>query len=267
MSVIPEDKRNGFASTIILNEMINKQRYFPVVYIKDELDNVKLENLFIKMISNGLIRIDVDKYVPTEKGRELLVNMTQKYTEFLSVFDLYSAVDLEKGEFGFTKFFEMEEDAFKRYINESQWDDVRIAVCQFKKIDPIEIVFLSFVNENRFDLNKTGWQFDLCEDLIWDEMVKIVDTAITVEQLGTEDVILDIIKQGSELMVELLKQENDIRAKEAKEAKENQTQEDIEDIPQYVEPVCVDYPCSYYDPYYNDPYYISPIWLVPLILL
>jgi len=38
------------------------------------------------------------------------------------------------------------------HINDKRFHDLRIAVCEFKKIDPVDIVFLSFLNEQRFEI-------------------------------------------------------------------------------------------------------------------
>jgi hypothetical protein len=126
---------------------------------------------------------------------------------------------------------------------------VRIAVALFKKLNPHEIVFMSFINENRFDTNSTGWQVELLSDNIWNEIDDIVKTAITPEQLGTEDVILDIIEQGSKIMIDLLKTESE-KAKTAIVAGD-----DEEEVEEYVT----------YETYY-DPYYVPTFWLIPLFI-
>jgi len=120
----------------------------------------------------------------------------------------------------------------------------------FKKIDPAEIVFMSFINENRFDTTSAGWQMDLVSDNEWNEIEEICKTAIKPEEVG-EDAMVDMIGQGSELMIKLLEQEKE----QAQNSGNNNGGDTI------VEEETVEY----YEPYY-DPYYVSPIWLMPLFL-
>jgi hypothetical protein len=89
-------------------------------------------------------------------------------------------------------------------------------VAELKKINPVEIVFMSFLKEDRFGRDETGWQFDLLLGSIWDEILHICNTAIPLEALGyeddqgrvsAEDVIKDIIRQGAEIMIKLLEKE------------------------------------------------------------
>ncbi|MCK5231923.1 MAG: hypothetical protein KAR13_16745, partial [Desulfobulbaceae bacterium] len=79
----------------------------------------------------------------------------------------------------------------------------------YRDMDPVEIVFMSFINENRFGRNETGWQFDLLLGTVWDEILEICNTALQLRELGweddqgsvrAEDVIQDIIDQGTEIM-------------------------------------------------------------------
>jgi hypothetical protein len=236
-----------FKSIIILNEIVNNGRQFKTVFNND--DKI-LESLFVELLSNGYVLIKGDQYLSSDKGKEVLETFMKRYTEYLKVFDIYSFVDLEKGEFAFSSYFDFATDeGWNRFKSDSRFDDVRIAVALFKKLNPHEIVFMSFINENRFDTTSTGWQIELLSDNIWNEIDEIVKTAITPEQLGSEDVILDIISQGSELMVNLLK----------KEAELNPVPVTSDDDEEYEEEYVT------YDTYY-DPYYVSPIWLLPLFI-
>jgi len=112
---------------------------------------------------------------------------------------------------------------------------------------------MSFINENRFDTSSDGWQMDLASNNTWKEIEEICNTAITPEEVG-EDAMVDMIKQGSELMIDLLREE--IKQKEQADQQNNngggQVVEEYETV-------------EYYEPYY-DPWYVSPIWLAPLFL-
>jgi hypothetical protein len=240
------DKKT-FKSIIILNEMLSNGRTFKTIMNGDDK---LLESLFIELMSKGYLSTKGDQYVVTTKGEEAFDNFMKRYTEYLKVYDVYSFVDLEKGEFAFSKYFDFSTDtAWDKFKMDSRFDDVRIAVALFKKMNPHEIVFMSFINENRFDTKSTGWQVELLSDNIWNEIDQIVETAITPEQLGSEDVILDIIDQGSKLMVDLLKKEAEMKPVATEDEYEEEVVEEV----------------TYYESYY-DPYYVPTFWLIPLFL-
>ncbi|MGZ3754572.1 MAG: hypothetical protein ACXVAY_12485 [Mucilaginibacter sp.] len=242
------DNKKTFKAIILLNEMVNGTHKFQTIANGD--DSV-LEPLFIELMSKGYVQTSGMYYQITAKGQEVFDTFMKRYTEYLKVYDIFSYVDLEKGEFAFARYFDFTTDeAWADFANDERFDDLRIAVALFKKVDPAEIVFMSFINENRFDTSSAGWQMDLASDNNWNEIEEICKTAIKPEDVG-EDAMVDMIGQGSELMMKLLAQENE----------QNQQNADYNGGDTIVEEETV----SYYEPYY-DPYYISPIWLVPLFL-
>ena len=250
------NEAKSFKAVILLNEMLNNNRKFETILNGD--DHL-LEPLFIDLLSKGYVSISGSHYIATELGRKTLATFTQRYNEYLKLFDVFAFVDLESGEFAFSKYFDFKTDnEWDVYKSAERFDDLRIAVAMFKKMNAQEIVFMSFINENRFDTSSTGWQMDLLSDAVWIEIDAVVMTAITPVQLGEPDVIEDIVKQGSALVIDLLKQEADLK-------KEQFTQliapeaDDAEEVETIVEEV------TYYEPYY-DPYYVSPIWFAPLFI-
>jgi len=242
---LTDDNKKSFKAIIILNEMVNGDHKFQTFANGD--DSV-LEPLFIEMMSKGYVQTSGINYQVTDKGQEIFDTFMKRYTEYLKVYDIYSYVDLEKGEFAFARYFDFDTDeAWADFTNDQRFDDLRIAVAMFKKLDPAEIVFMSFINENRFDTTSAGWQMDLVSDNDWKEIEEICKTAITPEEVG-EDAMVDMINQGSELMMKLLEEEQN----------NNNNNGGGGDI---VEEETVEY----YQPYY-DPYYVSPIWMMPLFL-
>src|SRR5476651_18270 len=201
---LTSDNKKTFRAIILLNEMINGTHKFQTVANGD--DSV-LEPLFIELMSKGYVQTSGLNYQVTAKGQEVFDTFMKRYTEYLKVYDIFSYVDLEKGEFAFARYFDFTTDeAWADFTNNERFDDLRIAVALFKKIDPAEIVFMSFINENRFDSTATGWQMDLVSDNNWNEIEEICNTAIKPEEVG-EDAMVDMIGQGSELMIKLLEQE------------------------------------------------------------
>lgn len=245
---ITENNRKTFQSIILLDALVNGSHKFQTL---DNGDDKVLEPLFVDLMSHGYIEVKGLNYEATQKGIEVLNTFMKRYTEYLKVYDVFSFVDLEKGEFAFSKYFDFDTDeAWDSYKNDHRFDDVRIAVAIFKKLDPAEIVFMSFINEGRFDTAANGWQMDLLSNAMWDSIDRICDTAIKPEEIG-EDAMEDMVAQGAALMIKLLQQEKEHQ-------QQNQNNDGGEDV---VEEETVEY----YEPYY-DPFYVSPIWLLPLFL-
>lgn len=252
MSLSAIDKKN-FASIILLDEMINKERVFTTIL---QSEDKVLEPLLVALLAKGYLSVDGNKYQVTKSGENTFDVFMNRYTEFLKMYDVYSFVDLEKGEFAFSKYFDFDTDQeWDNYKNDNRFEDLRIAVALFKKLNPAEIVFMSFINENAFDTEATGWQIDLVDDAIWNEIEKVCDSAIKPEDLGN-DAMEDMVGQGAELLINILKEE----AKRAQEEKQNINYNSTDIIE---ETVVEEY--TYYEPYY-DPFYVSPFWLVPLFL-
>jgi hypothetical protein len=208
---ITEEKKKEFAGVYLLEYMINTP-YSPPIFLQG--NDQDLETILEWLMAKGLIEIKEDKYIPTEKGRKHLKKFMARYSEYLTVFDIFCAVDLEAGEFAFDAWEEFETDEeFDDYLNDNRWDDLRVAVADYKEMDPVEIVFMSFISEHRFGRNESGWQFDLLLGSVWDEILFICDNSLQWEELGYEDeqgevpaesVIEDIITQGTEIMLDLL---------------------------------------------------------------
>ena len=262
---IDEEKKMQFAGIFVLEYMINKPSIFNLLLEGNDID---LEPILEWLMVKKYVDIEnKEKYVPTEKGRESLSLFLARYTEFLNIFDIYCAVDLGNGEFAFDDYFDYQESGgWKNFLDQERFEDLRVAVASFKNMDPVEIVFMSFINEDRFGKDESGWQFDLLLGTVWDEILDICNCALAWQDLGYEDdegqvdakvVIEDIIKQGTELMMELHKQETNFAAQEITQSELDDKKDDNET---YVERVVVEeYPYDYYDPYY-DPYYVSPLW-------
>ena len=265
---ILEKDKFKYISLILLNEIINFQHYFPV---KITGDDTFLGQYLESMKTNGMLEIKDKKYIPTTKGREELVKLFAKYNEYLKIFDIYCAVDLEKGEFAFSSMNDdklSDDDAWYRFLKEPRFSDVRIAVAEFKNIDAMEIVFMSFLNENKFDCTAPQWQYNLTGDSVWNEMVEICNTAVSSDYLKENGVLEDVIKKGTVIAMKIIKdaEENNENSSEENNG-DTITETTTETTEEYVDVVPMPYySYGYYDSYY-DPFYVSPLWLVPAVLL
>lgn len=257
--------RLRFTSLVILNEMVQFQHYFPVELTGDDS---YLATYLDHMEKKGVVRVDNDKYVPTEMGREEIVALYTKYQEYLKIFDIFCAVDLERGEFAFSSITNPEmdnDDVWFEFLEQERFSDVRVAVADFKGINPIEIVFLAFLNEGRFNCNEPKWQFDLTGDDVWLEIEEICNTAVSKDYLMTDGVLEDVIREGSKLALEIISEAEAAKLVEEEEVYETTTT--TETVEEYVDVVEEPYyPYDYYYPYY-DPFYVSPVWVAAAIVL
>ncbi len=254
---ISDSQRKEYASGFLLDLMINKGYQYSVVLEDADKD---LERLFVYMMSKDYLTLDKkNNYTHTLKGMEKLENLKKRYEEYLAHFDLFCAVDLEAGEFAFEKIFELEDEEWELYINDERFVDLRISVAWFKKINPSDFVFLSFLKEGQFDVSNSGWQFDILSGLIWEQIEEIIDTAIQIEELEymNEDentisgmqVIEDVIRQGAQLSDKLYHEEEHLK------------HESGEFPNDYYDAGHGDYVVTTYENYY-DPFYINPIWFI-----
>ena len=241
---VSEEEKKEFASAYLLERMIKGKMTFPLWLEGNDKD---LEQVLEFMLTRDYVEIQNDRYVAAAKGRKVLANFSRRYTDYLKNFDVFCAVDLEEGNFAFESWLEIEDDdIWDAYLSEDRWEDLRVAVAAYKGLNPVEIVFMSFLNEQRFGDAGEGWQFDLLLGSIWDEILEICNTALTVDDLGYEgedgpvsgkSVIEDIMKQGAELNRWLRQEEGDDDEDENASASVRIGQTEGYQDPDYVSPV------------------------------
>ena len=204
------EDRIRYAGILLLQYMAKQKNEFPLLLSGN---NLQLEPILQQLVKHGFVAVINERYVLAEKGREELVAFQSGYTDFLKELEVYQAVDLTAGEFAWSAYFDFDdEEEFQRFLNDERWEDVRFAVLEYKnqkkffkrnRLKGEEIVFMSFLNENRFDFTETGWQEKLLAGRIWDEILDICNGMLQCQDLGGEDVIEDIIDQGERLTEEL----------------------------------------------------------------
>ncbi len=278
-------EREKFCAIFVLNQMINNRVVFPLNLVDSnafliplfkwmqERNLIDSQNVVIRKKTVFKSELAEWRYVPSTEGREFLTRFLQRYQEFIKLYDIPGAVDLTEGTFAFERYFELSSDDFKTYLAQDNWEDLRVAVAEFKNLDPIEIVFMSFLNENKINANDPNWPSILVSDALWEEILRICNTNLSWRELGyrsisAEKVITDIITKSVELMFRLHAQEDDMNRQLAEtssaEVTETVTEEVVEEV--VVETIVIDpFPIDYYTPYYN-PFYVSPVWVAPLLL-
>lgn len=221
--VISDEQKLRFAGLYLLEYMINQPQIFALWL---ERDDAELEPILEWLLVQGWIEIRGEKeYVPNSAGREVIEKFLRRYAKFVYFFDVFSAVDLGAGEFAFARFFDFtEEDEWLAYMNDERFEDLRVAVAEFLDIDAVEVVFMSFIREDRFGRDAAGWQFDLLLGSVWDEIVVVCNEALDVSELGYEDggkwisgdqVMSDILSQGASLLGDLHRRADEILDKPA----------------------------------------------------
>lgn len=259
---ITKDQRMYYSSVLLLENICNFGHRYPILLD----DNQKiLEPILVHMVSKGWVTGETDGYLPTEAGKEVLKNYLGRLHEFRSFYKIYSAVDTGEGEFGYSKYFDFETDeAFIQHIHQERFEDLRVAVCEFKKINPLDVIFMEMVDNGKFNCDEIGWEAELATGLIWDDMVEIANTNVHVEDLAEEnhtgeEVMTIILEEGANILKGLLENQ----AKQDKEVVNTFENDDEEYRQEHSkETYYVDEPefeSRYYESYY-DPYYVSPYW-------
>jgi hypothetical protein len=209
--MISDEQKLRFAGLYLLEHMINHPQVFALWL---ERDDAELEPILEWLLVQGWIEIRGEKeYVPNPAGREVIEKFLKRYAKFVYFFDVFSAVDLGAGEFAFARFFDFtDQDEWLAFLGDERFEDLRVAVAEYLDIDAVEVVFMSFIRENRFGRDATGWQFDLLLGSVWDEIVTICNSALDVSELGYEhdgeliegeQVMSDILGQGASLLGDL----------------------------------------------------------------
>ena len=188
-----------------------------------ETDDKGLESLLNFMESRGTLTVEEDNYYKaTDKGHEVYQDLVKQLEAYVTHFEVYAYVDLEQGIFG---------DPETDLLEGEKWSDLRVAVAEHKGIDPYRVVFLAMLSAETFYENP-DWKFDLSMGTLFQEMKQIVLEQLHVDDLGYsfsegkvsgEEVIRDIIEQGSELAAKRKSREQEIKGrKQAEESPDEQ---------------------------------------------
>ncbi len=273
---LTEAQRIGFASMFVLDKMVRKGRQFAVA--PTDPDEMALKDVIQTLFNEHLIEIQGAHYVPTEAGKERVRRFRQRYEEYLTVYDIYCAVDLAAGEFAFERYYDFDDDGWRLYLQQERWEDLRVAVAIHKKLDPVEIVFMSFVMEGRFDDYADGkWELGILSGELWNEILAIVNSNLHPCELGyatadpndpgrtlevtPDDVMRDLLARGGQIMLELVRRGKEIEAEQ--QALEPATTATTTTETVYDYDFVIADPYVYYTPYLS-PYYVSPVWTAPL---
>ena len=204
-----EELREAKNALSEVEEEIEGNRHCRLNVALAETDDEGLESLLNFMESRGTLTVGDDNYYKaTDKGHEVYHDLVNQLEAYVTHFEVYAYVNLEQGIFG---------DPETDLLEGDKWSDLRVAVAEHKGIDPNRVVFLAMLSAETF-YDNPDWKFDLSMGTLFQEMEQIIQEQLHVEELSYNDsdgkvsgeqVIQDIIKQGSELVLKRKSREQD----------------------------------------------------------
>ena len=223
LSYEKEELREAKKALSEVEQEMEENRHCRLNIALAETDDEGLESLLNFMESRGTLTVEEDNYYKaTDKGHEVYQDLVKQLEAYVTHFEVYAYVDLEQGIFG---------DPETDLLEGDKWSDLRVAVAEHKGIDPYRVVFLAMLSAETFYENP-DWKFDLSMGTLFQEMKQIVLEQLHVDDLGYsdsegkvsgEEVIRDIIRQGSELVAQRKSREQEIKGrKQAEESPDEQ---------------------------------------------
>ena len=223
LSYEKEELREAKKALSEVEQEMEENRHCRLNIALAETDDEGLESLLNFMESRGTLTVEEDNYYKaTDKGHEVYQDLVKQLEAYVTHFEVYAYVDLEQGIFG---------DPETDLLEGEKWSDLRVAVAEHKGIDPYRVVFLAMLSAETFYENP-DWKFDLSMGTLFQEMKQIVLEQLHVDDLGYsdsegkvsgEEVIRDIIEQGSELVAKRKSREQEIKGrKQAGESPDEQ---------------------------------------------
>ena len=223
LSYEKEELREAKKTLSEVEQEMEENRHCRLNIALAETDDEGLESLLNFMESRGTLTVEEDNYYKaTDKGHEVYQDLVKQLEAYVTHFEVYAYVDLEQGIFG---------DPETDLLEGDKWSDLRVAVAEHKGIDPYRVVFLAMLSAETFYENP-DWKFDLSMGTLFQEMKQIVLEQLHVDDLSYsdgegkvtgEEIIQDIIEQGSELVAKRKSREQEIKGrKQAEESPDEQ---------------------------------------------
>lgn len=205
---LSNDEKLRFSGLLLLHHMIEEDLTFPILL---EGNDLHLEPALQHLRKAEHVSIKEECYVVTDSGRSELEKLFDRFEEWEYMLYVYHSVDLEAGEFAMSSYNDFDSDSeWRSFLKDKRWEDLRMTVLEYRneklperhRTSPAEFVFTSLMKEGRLKSSDT-WQNRLLTGEIWQEIMEICNSALSWRDLGDEDVILDIVNQGSRLMADI----------------------------------------------------------------
>ena len=217
LSYEKEELREAKKALSEVEQEMEENRHCRLNIALAETDDEGLESLLNFMESRGTLTVEEDNYYKaTDKGHEVYQDLVKQLEAYVMHFEVYAYVDLEQGIFG---------DPETDLLEGDKWSDLRVAVAEHKGIDPYRVVFLAMLSAKTFYENP-DWKFDLSMGTLFQEMKQIALEQLHVDDLGYsdsdgkvsgEEIIRDIIEQGSELVAKRTSREQENKGRKQEE--------------------------------------------------
>lgn len=266
---LDEETCRQFSALVLLHQITSKPDAFHAGLLDG--DDSLLEPIFDYMMKLDLVTVgENDFYQPTVKGEEAYNKLLHQQRSYLIHYDVYGAVDLAEGEFG---------DPENDELDAPNWSDLRVAVAEYKKIDPYRTVFLSMLADEAF-FGNPDWKFDIVlGSSFYKGLEEIVRSQIAVWELGYQEedgsevsgetVLEDVILQGARINKERLDRERQRQTSLFEEEQEEARQKEERDSGDYDDGDYDRGGYAYmpYDPwmpmggYMGSPLFVEALWL------
>lgn len=259
---LDENRRQSFAGLILMDRVISQDNAYHAALLEGE--DELLDGVFKYLLGEDLVEIGAeDYYEATEKGKQAYQNMMHQQQSYLVHFDIFGRVDLADGSFA-----DLDED----FLEDSRWNDLRVAVALYKGIDPYRMVFLAMLAEGQFFENP-DWKFDLAlGSSFFAELEEIVGSQTTMDDLAyvAEDgaavsgasVIEDVILQGSGVNKQRMEREQERARQESLLEEEERRAGDDDDDEGDVQWVMMPYdPWGSMAMYAGSAMFVEALWL------
>ena len=198
---LTDSQRQEFGILLLLHRIANSQDKIHFSFL--DQNHKTIEPNLKALEQQDLVQLDVEQhYQLSEKGQQSYDRLVQQQVSYQAHFEIYTFVDLGAGTFA---------DPETDLLEDECWADLRVAVAEHKGIDPYRVVFLAMLSDESFFTSK-DWYFDLAMGTLFDELESITKEQIRIDELSYDDedgnevmgeeVIVDVIEQGSQLAQE-----------------------------------------------------------------
>lgn len=243
------DKIKRMSHMALLFRMLEKGETYDMNW--EGTDDEHLSPLFTAMWDELVEKEEGStRIILTQTGREKLHELYEKYADLLMMHDCFSAFDdeadmaetsekdngdafsdIEVKPFAHNYFFQFEDvdewknwaqNATTTYVDEEdgqektkkRFTNILLPIMQLKEVDPVEVIFLQFLKEGRFFVDRideetgerTPWQMDLVTAEFAQEMIEILDSMPNWWDISeTKEDIEELMAYGIKLMFTLNK--------------------------------------------------------------
>jgi DNA-binding PadR family transcriptional regulator len=223
---LSEEMKQQFAGLVVLDYIFSFQTKIHASLMDN--NDQHLSPVLNQLEKEDVVAVsDEDVYVVTEKGEQVYDKLMQQHASYAIHFDIFSHVDLANGTFAIKG---------RDLLEGEHWEDLRVAVAEFKGVDPYRVVFLALLSDQTFFEN-SDWKYDLALGVLFEEMEEIVHSQVTEEELGYDsdtgfisgqDVLQDVIEQGSVLNKE--RYEKEMAARKEREQRQASGENEEEEV-------------------------------------